>query len=183
MSNLWGINGVNVTFTCVNTIYQIVSLHGLIFLIFISSDYLSLQWSRPKSRSNQWLGPLCQSHLLHTDGGETILDIIVIFFFFCHLHLTMINLLIGIVEEAIHVLMITRRQTERPSIFNYCINRRLCSAAEQRRQKPSCPVRGSCFPATQMWSHTGKKKVYRAFCVLLVGREKCLLPNWLVNSC
>lgn len=149
--------GVNVTFTWrKHNIPNCIA--GLIFLIFISSDYLSLQWSRPKSRSNQWLGPLCQSHLLHTDGGETILDIIVIFFFFCHLHLTMINLLIGIVEEAIHVLMITRRQTERPSIFNYCINRRLCSAAEQRRQKPSYPVRGSCFPATQMWSHTGKKK-------------------------
>lgn len=62
----------------------------------------------------------------------------------------MITLLIDIVEEAIHVLMITRRQTERPSIFNYCTNRRLWAAAEQRRQKPSYPVRGSCFPATQM---------------------------------
>lgn len=42
----------------------------------------------------------------------------------------MINLLIGIVEEAINVLMITRKQTERPFILSTVLTEELWAAAE-----------------------------------------------------
>lgn len=68
--------------------------------------------------------PIC-----YTLTGRTLLHIIMIFFF-SHLHLTMINLLIGIVEEAINVLMITRKQTERPFILSTVLTEELWAAAE-----------------------------------------------------
>ncbi len=105
-------------------------------LSFCINHFSSLQLSI--SRSNQWLGLLSQPHLLHTNTYTHTYthtqncighyDCLLLFFFLPSAlqKLTLIELLIGMVEEAIHVLMILQQnRRERARILNYCIIRRV----------------------------------------------------------